>query len=96
MIDYASRVEQLRSPDEVLDELHAITTKCLALSVLGAARFPLKPGDWEYIQLGKSIFLHRDAPKGWWEEYQAIAQGKISSHFLSGDGEHGRYIPGPK
>jgi DNA-directed RNA polymerase subunit N (RpoN/RPB10) len=27
LIDYANRVEQLRSPDEVLDELHAITTR---------------------------------------------------------------------
>jgi DNA-binding CsgD family transcriptional regulator len=77
LVDYASRVEQLRSPDEVLDELHAITTKCLALSVLGAARFPLKPGDWESVQLGRSVFLHKDVPEGWWEEYQAIAQGKF-------------------
>ena len=47
LIDYASRVDQLRSPDEVLNELHAITTRALPLSVLGAARFPLKSGDWE-------------------------------------------------
>jgi hypothetical protein len=38
LIDYASRVKQLRSPDEVLDELNTITTQSLSLSVLGAAR----------------------------------------------------------
>ena len=77
LIDYANRVEQLRSPDEVLDELHAITTRYLPLSVLAAARFPLKSGDWGAIQLGKSAFLHRDVPEGWWEEYHALARGKF-------------------
>ena len=53
LIDYASRVDQLRSPDEVLNELHAITTRTLPLSVLGAARFPLKSGDWDVYRAGK-------------------------------------------
>ena len=76
LLDYAGHVEQLQSPDEVLDELHAIT-KSLPLCVLGAARFPLKSGDWEFVQLGKSVFLHKDVPKGWWEEYEALARGKF-------------------
>ena len=54
LIDHANLVEQLRSPDEVLDELNTITTQSLALSVLGAARLPSKSGDWESIQVGKS------------------------------------------
>ena len=77
LIDYASRVDQLRSPDEVLNELHAITTKSLPLSVLGAARFPLKSGDWESIVLGRSAFLHEDVPEGWWEEHNVLTQGKF-------------------
>jgi DNA-binding CsgD family transcriptional regulator len=77
LIDYASRVDQLRSPDEVLNELHAITTRALPLSVLGAARFPLKSGDWESIVLGKSAFVHEDAPEGWWEEHNALTRGKF-------------------
>ncbi len=77
LIDYANRVEELRSPDDVLNELHAVTTRHLPLSVLGAARFPLKSGDWESLTLGKSVFLHKDAPEGWWHEYHDIAQGKF-------------------
>jgi DNA-binding CsgD family transcriptional regulator len=77
LLDYASRVEQARSPDEVLDELNLATTSSLPLSVLAAARFPLKSGDWETIQLGKSAFVHNDAPEGWWEDYQAFAAGKF-------------------
>jgi LuxR family quorum sensing-dependent transcriptional regulator len=77
LLAYAGRVEELRSPDEVLDELHAITAPALALSVLGAARFPVQSGDWESIQRGKSAFFHRDAPERWWEEYNALARGKF-------------------
>jgi DNA-binding CsgD family transcriptional regulator len=78
LIDYASRVNDLRTPSDVLNELHDITTRSLPLSVLGAARFPLKSTDWESIQLGKSVFLHKDAPQGWWEEHTAVSRGKFS------------------
>src|SRR5262245_2598075 len=75
--DYADRVEELRSPEDVLNELHAITTRHLPLQVLGAARFPLKSGDWECVQVGKSAFLHHSVPEGWWEEYSALARGRF-------------------
>jgi LuxR family quorum sensing-dependent transcriptional regulator len=77
LLAYAGRVDELRTPDEVLDELHAVTTRELPLAVLVAARFPVKSGDWGSVQLGKSAFLHRDVPEGWWEEYSALAQGKF-------------------
>ena len=77
LIDYATRVDALRTPSDVLDELHGITTRGLPLNVLGAARFPLKSTDWGAIHLGKSVFLHKDVPQGWWEEYTALAPGKF-------------------
>jgi DNA-binding CsgD family transcriptional regulator len=77
LLEYAARVEELRSPDQVLDELHAITAREQQLSVLGAARFPVKSGDWDAVQLGKSAFLHRDVPEHWWEEYNALIRGKF-------------------
>jgi DNA-binding CsgD family transcriptional regulator len=77
LLNYAARVEELRSPNEVLDELHAITAQEQQLSVLGAARFPIKSGDWDAVQLGKSAFLHKDVPEHWWEEYNAIVRGKF-------------------
>src|SRR4029079_9030544 len=61
----------------VLNELHDITTKSLPLPVLGAARFPARAAGWDSGQLGKSVFLHKGAPKGWWEEYQTLARGKF-------------------
>ena len=77
LIGYADGVGELRSPDDVLNELHAITTRHLPLPVLGAARFPTKSGDWESVQLGKSAFLHKSVPEGWWEEYDALSRGKF-------------------
>lgn len=77
LFDYADHVEQLRSPKEVLNGLHVLTNHCLPLAVLGAARFPLKSGDWDTIELGKSAFLHQDVPEGWWAEYHALAQGRF-------------------
>jgi DNA-binding CsgD family transcriptional regulator len=77
LIGYADGTHELRSPNDVLNELHALTTPSLPLSVLGAARFPSKSGDWASVQLKKSVFLHTSVPKGWWEEYDAIAQDKF-------------------
>lgn len=77
LLDYAARVDELRSPGEVLDALHAITAQEQHLSVLGAARFPIKSGDWDAVQLGKSAFLHKDVPEHWWEEYNVIVRGKF-------------------
>jgi LuxR family quorum sensing-dependent transcriptional regulator len=77
LIGYADRVEELRSPDEVLIGLHAITTRHLPLPVLGAARFPLKSGDWESVHIGKSAFVHESVPAGWLEERSALGRGKF-------------------
>ena len=85
LADYAAHVDELRSPEEVLNELHDVTTRSLPLPVLGAARLPVKSGDWEAVQLGKSAFLHDNVPEGWWEEYEALARGKFRpALFLAG------------
>jgi LuxR family quorum sensing-dependent transcriptional regulator len=78
LVDYASRIGELRTSDEVLEALHAIITKSLPLSVLGAVRFPLNAAGWSEIRLGKSVFLHKDVPDGWWEEHVALSQGRFS------------------
>ncbi len=77
LVDYAGHVDELRSPEEVLNELHAVTTRSLPLRVLGAVCLPIKSGDWESLQLGKSVFLHDNIPDGWWEEHEAFARGKF-------------------
>ena len=65
LVNYAGLVDEIRSPKEVLNELHAVTTRSLQLPVLGAFRIPVNSGDWEAVQLGKSAFLHDNVPEGW-------------------------------
>ena len=66
-------------PSEVLDALHHVTRGVSPhLSALGALRFPLKANDWDAIQLGKSVFLHKDVPDGWWDEHMALAPTRFA------------------
>jgi DNA-binding CsgD family transcriptional regulator len=82
LVDYASRIGELRTPNDVLDALHAITTKNLPLCVLGAVRFPVNAAGGSAIQLGKSVFLHKEVPDGWWEERTALSRGKFSPNLF--------------
>jgi len=77
LVELANRVDALRTPAEVLDHLHIVCSTDLPLNVLGAARFATKTAGVETIQLGKSGFLHKSVPSGWWEEYTALAK----THF---------------
>lgn len=67
-------LEELNTPAAVLDHLHKTLFQELQLSVLAAARFPLKWGDWNTVEKGKSVFLHRGVPRGWWDEYAVLAR----------------------
>jgi DNA-binding CsgD family transcriptional regulator len=78
LIEYASQIGELRTPDEVLEALHAIITESLPLCVLGAVRFPVNATGWSAIQLGKSVFLHKEVPDGWWEDHVALSEGRFS------------------
>ena len=61
----------------MLNALHMVSTSSLPLNVLGAMRLPVKPLDWDAVELGKSVFLHHGVPDGWWREHKVLAK----SHF---------------
>jgi DNA-binding CsgD family transcriptional regulator len=84
LVDYASRIGELRTPSDVLDALNSITSKSLPLCVLGAVRFPVNATGRTSMRLGQSVFLHEGVPDGWWEEYTALSRGKFSANaFLA-------------
>jgi len=74
MLDFASSVESCEAPDEVLNKLDDVVNKFLPLRVLGAVQFPLRWGDWNAIEKGKTAFIHESAPAGWWEEQIDLAK----------------------
>ena len=76
LIDYSMEVEGVNTPDEVLNRLDAITSDKNPIRVHGANKFSVKLGDWRRIEVGKNVFVHRDVPRGWLEEWVAfVASG---------------------
>jgi LuxR family quorum sensing-dependent transcriptional regulator len=73
LTEFTDHVSQTRTPAAVLDVLHACASRLIPLSVMGAARIPLRTSDWRSTRLGTDVFLHSSVPEGWWEEYIAIA-----------------------
>jgi DNA-binding CsgD family transcriptional regulator len=74
LLNYALTVGNLATPERVLDDLHDICKDVLGICVLGTVRFPLKITDWKYVTLGKTAFVHKDVPKGWWEDYSSLSE----------------------
>jgi DNA-binding CsgD family transcriptional regulator len=72
LIDYSMEVEDLATPDEVLNSLDGITSEKNSIRVLGANRFSVKVGDWRQLELGRNVFVHRDVPRGWLDEWVAF------------------------
>jgi DNA-binding CsgD family transcriptional regulator len=82
MLQFTSSLERLGTPDEVLDGLHKVTARNLGINVLGAALFPLRWGEWEGMEKGKTVFLHKSVPEGWWEEHLELSRSHPSAGFM--------------
>jgi LuxR family quorum sensing-dependent transcriptional regulator len=68
LLHFTERVDEFESSDHVLNALHDSTHETCGLNVLGALLLPLRWGDIDAIEVGKTVFLHKSAPKGWWDE----------------------------
>lgn len=69
VLQYLREINNLKTPDAVLAELHEISWRQCKLGVLGAVQTPLRYGDLDSLVLGQTAFLHSSAPKGWWEGF---------------------------
>jgi DNA-binding CsgD family transcriptional regulator len=72
LLQFTRDVEELDSPEDVLDGLHKITLETCQINVLAATMFPLRWGD--PIEKGQTLFLHKSVPDSWWNEYQELSQ----------------------
>jgi DNA-binding CsgD family transcriptional regulator len=79
---FTEDVARTRNPTEVLDALHNFASTFVPLSVLGAARMPVQASDWRSTRLGRDAFLHSSAPKGWWQEYAAMARHEYDTGVM--------------
>jgi DNA-binding CsgD family transcriptional regulator len=85
LLAYCTHVRSLRTPEAVLNDLHAITSSPgLKLNVLAAGRPPLNVGEWEKFSLGETVFLHGAVLKGWWDEwYRRAPSHNPAGYFLA-------------
>jgi DNA-binding CsgD family transcriptional regulator len=80
--EFTDYMGKARMPGEVLDVLDTFARKLHPLSVLGAARIPLQASDWRSTRLGADVFLHSSVPKGWWDEYVAMAMREYDPRVM--------------
>ncbi len=74
ILEFSTQLGSIDKPEQVLHSLHEVTSQELQLNVLGALMLPVRWADWGNVKIGKSAFLHKSAPKGWWDEYDALVQ----------------------
>ena len=74
VLQFMSGIETLETPDALLDGLHKATHSVPSLNVLGAARFPIRWGDWSGFEKNKTVFLHKSVPAGWFEEHTELTK----------------------
>jgi len=82
MLHFTCSVDQFDTPEEVLDALHKVSSGSAQVSVLGAALFPLRWGDLGSVELGKTAFLHKSAPEGWWDEHTELSRSHPGYGFM--------------
>ena len=74
MLRFAAGIDQFAAPEAVLDGLHKVTLPACGISVLVAGLLPMRWGDWSGLEKGKTVFLHKSAPDGWWEEWLELSR----------------------
>jgi LuxR family transcriptional regulator, quorum-sensing system regulator BjaR1 len=74
LMDFSTHTDAPATAADVLDKLNHIISASLPLHVLAAARFPRRIGDWKALKLNETVFLHQDAPRGWWRDYSTYGQ----------------------
>ncbi len=98
LLHFTDIVDRLDTPEKVLDALHEAVRGTCHLAVLGAVLLPIKMGDVESLELGKSVFLHRSVPREFWDEYVELARrhlpapGTLAYLSMGGSDEEARTI----
>ena len=73
LLHFTDTVDDLDTPEAVLDTLDKITWQPCRAHVLGASLLPLNFGTTDALVVGKTVFLHKSAPKGWWEHRMQLS-----------------------
>lgn len=78
----AENLTSLETPIDVLTSLGEAIMGRTPLKVLGAARFSPQPFDWDKAKVGETVFLSKDSPQGWWQEYESLARTYLDQDLM--------------
>lgn len=79
---FAEELATLECPADVLAGLGRAIHDRTPLRVLGAARLPAQVSDWLSAKLGETVFLCKDSPSGWWQEYMSLAKTYVDQDLM--------------
>lgn len=82
MLRFISDIDRCKTPDGVLEALHQVVSPACRINVLGALLFPLQWGNWDTFEKGKTLFLHRSVPDGWWDEHVEMSRAHPGSGLM--------------
>ncbi len=83
LLEFSGTIDELESAEQMLNGLHVVTSEHVALNVLGAFILPSRWGDMGDVEMGRTVFLHKSAPKGWWEEYLHLSRQHLSPGYAA-------------
>ena len=84
LLYFTNIVDRLDTPEKVLEALHEAVRGTCHLAVLAAILLPIKMGDVDSLELGKTVFLHKSAPKGFWDEFLELARRHLPAPGMLG------------
>ena len=73
LLHFTHAVARLDTQEAILDTLDRIAWQPCRAHVLGASLLPLNFGTNDPLVLGKTVFLHKSTPKGWWEQRMQLS-----------------------
>ena len=78
ILHFTESAAKFEAPAALLDALDKISLRHCAIRVLGGMLLSIDLESVESYELGKTIFLHRSVPKGWWDAH-VLMQAKTPS-----------------
>ena len=84
LLNFTNIVDKLDTPEKVLDALHEAVLGTRHLAVLAAILLPIKMGDVDSLALGKTVFLHKSVPTGFWDEFLESARRHLPAPGMLG------------
>ncbi len=80
ILDFAVAIEGMSTPSEIIEALDKITYEHCRIHVLGAAMMPPRWGAVREGEAGRTVYLSKSAPKGWWDEYMELRRKDYDPH----------------